>query len=80
MDSMWMVQNVEEAKTEAEAQEIFAQLQTQQGYQGGRIIPPSPAKPGWRVQTFYEDAQGWLPDGCRRVLVLPGLRRLLGLA
>lgn len=77
----WAIQIVEPARDEAEARAMLAGLALQDGYLGGRVLPPSDVKPGWRVQGFMEDepeAQGWLPDGMRRVIVPEGQAARLG--
>lgn len=77
------IQIMETAPNEAVAREIFAGQREQIGYLGGRILPPSPVKPGWRVQVFIEDDGGagsdWLPHGMRRVIIPAGMRSTLGI-
>ena len=81
--NQWYVQSVAEAKDKKEAEEIFASMQLQTDYRGGRILAPSPAKPGWRVQTFHEDCGEHdgrnLPDGLRRVIILKNQRQAMGI-
>lgn len=63
-------------KTEREADEAVLALAKQDGFMAGRSIRPTPQKPGWRVQAFLEDhsqKSDPLPDGVRRVLLLPSL-------
>lgn len=81
MDATHMIQYMEDAKHEVGAHDMFEFLRMQIDFLGGRILPPGPGKPHWRVQAFFQDsADEPLPDGCRRVLVLPSQRRALGLA
>lgn len=76
----WFLQYTEQLPSETEARRVFAWLQTQMGYCGGRVLPPSAAKPGWRVQVFFEDETfDWFPDGVRRVYVPDGVRRTVGI-
>jgi len=65
---------------EPAAKEIFSWLQTQVDYLGGRILEPSPAKPGWRVQVIFQDCGHDLPlpDGCRRVFCPSSFLHTLG--
>jgi hypothetical protein len=75
------IQIMETAPNESTAREIFAGLREQIGYLGGRILPPSPAKPGWRVQVFIEDdgTAEALPRGMRRVIIPGGQRSAMGI-
>lgn len=71
---MFAIQYMDEEKSWRKALEIYAGLQQQDGYLGGRILAPSAEKPHWRIQAFFKDEtngnpNGWLPDGCRRVIV-----------
>ncbi len=80
---MWFIQLIEQFQSEADAKQAFEVLGDQDGFEGGRVLEPSPSKPGWRVQAFFQDepeAAGWLPDGMRRVLVPGGVRARLGLS
>ena len=65
------IQFYDTAKDQAEAEEMLAGLSLQVDFLAGRILKPSPGKPGWRIQALFEDAPnvGWFPDGCRRVIV-----------
>ena len=79
-----LLQYVEEAPDERIAQEYFAFLQGQEGYLGGRLLPPGPGKPLWRVQVFFLDddpsvPNELFPDGVRRVTIPPSLRKRMGL-
>lgn len=80
MQAQWMIQLVEDfGIDEASAAQALACLIEQDGFRGGRLLPVCPADPTWRVQAFFNDepeADGWLPDGMRRVLV-PNLDSLL---
>lgn len=76
------IQCLEEFGSESDAREALAAFSDQHGYLGGRVLPPGPGKPRWRMQAFVTDdgpRDGWLPDGCRRVTVPPGQRAALGL-
>jgi hypothetical protein len=66
-----VIQYVNTAKSESDAERMFSFLRHQVDYRGGRILPPSPGRPEWKVQAFFEDVnvdERLLPDGCRRVL------------
>ena len=73
------IEYTETARTEQEAEEILHGLRIQDGYRGGRILPPSSSKPGWRVQALFEDEPSAGPlgveimEGTRRVTVPSGL-------
>jgi hypothetical protein len=75
------IQYVDDARDEAEAHERLGFCTSLPDCLGGRVLPPSPSKPTWRLQAFFEDVPEavWLPDGCRRVFILDSQRRLLGL-
>ena len=67
MPMRWTIEYIDKVKDRAEAEEVLSAMMAQSGYLGGRILTPSPAKPGWRVQTFFDNEgiiEGWLPDGC----------------
>ena len=51
----WAIQYVDTFPSEAHADEALLALYEQVDFIAGRIIAPSPAKPGWRVQAFFED-------------------------
>ncbi len=67
------IQIYEACETEDEARLIHEAQSQQEGYLGGRVLPPGAGKPGWKSQTFHDATglsnDGWLPDGCRIVLV-----------
>jgi hypothetical protein len=68
--------------TAAAAGEALGHLRGQGGYLGGRVLGPSPARAGHLVQAIFEpdgEPGGWLPDGCRHVVVPASLARLLGM-
>lgn len=83
------IQLIEEFGDKQNAEACLDAFTMQDGYLGGRILPPNPSKGGWRVQAFFEDesewnpyrddARGWLPDGMRHVLIPDGLERALGI-
>lgn len=63
----WTIEVLESATGATQADEMLAGLRQQVGYLGGRVLPPSDSKPGWRVQAFMDNdgvTSGWLPDGC----------------
>lgn len=81
--SDYYIQILGEFECAGQAKEAMHQMRQQDGFVGGRILPPSPSEPKYRVQTFH-DAAGVavgdvLPEGCRLVLVPPRIRRMLGL-
>lgn len=68
--------------TEPAAVVAFNLLKVQTGYLGGRILQPSPAKPGWRVQVFFRHdvaPGGWLPDGMQEVAIPESIQATLGI-
>lgn len=74
------LQLMETAQTQKAAKETLAGIARLDGYLGGRILPPSPQKPGWRVQAFLEDDGAKdLPHGMRRVVIPAGQRAALGI-
>lgn len=68
----WLTQYTDTATSQSEAETWLESWRVQHGFRGGRVLPPSPSKPGWRLQVFTEDvgAGAALPDGQRRVFVL----------
>ncbi len=77
------IQVYEVYRSEAEARQGLAFQAEQVGYLGGRVLPPSPEKPGWKMQAFH-DAAGvtattLLPDGMRYVHIPDGLAKALGI-
>lgn len=79
----WAIQVVEPARDELDAQQMLEGLTVQDGFLGGRVLPPGVGKPDWRVQGFFQDepeaVEGPLPDGMQRVVIPPGQARRLGL-
>lgn len=87
-----VIQYIDTARTEQEACNMLAWLATQVDYIGGRILEPvtrgwwevgtGPESTTWGVQVFFQDAPeaSWLPDGCRRVILLNSQRKQFGLA
>lgn len=76
------IQYVDDATSEGAAEQVLGELALQDGYLGGRLLPPANqrGKDTWRVQAFF-DATGvhhddQLPDGCRLVVVPPNGRSL----
>ena len=81
-DNEWALQFTDTSKSEEEANQQLKALKLQDGYIGGRVLPPSGSKPGWRVQAFFIDepeAKGVLPDGMRRVILPAGQKKALGI-
>ncbi len=80
---MSLIQFIETARDEAEALVLLHGLKAQVDYRGGRILPPvnQIGKNEWRVQAFFDDSPdaSWLPDGCRRVFIVPGHELRLGI-
>lgn len=76
-----MLQVTDTLDTAARAQDVLTALQIQDGYEFGRILSPSPAKPGFRVQAFLRDDGSYIEgalDNVKRVMVPEGMERLLG--
>lgn len=66
------IQMLETARDQQEAKIIHDGQIIQEGLIGVRILKPSPGKPTWRVQAFFEDATDGictLPDGMTRVML-----------
>lgn len=81
MEAQWYLQfMIEDCKSKEHAEETLSFLRSQDGFQAGRVMEPRPdVGPGWRVQTFFDDVGAErYPDGVRRVVVLPNLRKELG--
>lgn len=78
---MWATQFIATFASEAEARAALVAQQGQVGFLGGRVLPPHPAKPGWKVQSFWTDlgAETTLPEGMRRVYCPTGQLRILGI-
>lgn len=73
------IQIMEGFDSEQEARTCLDGLLAQEGCFAGRIIPPSPAKPRWRVQAFQQnegEPTMWLPDGMRHVTLPDALLAL----
>jgi hypothetical protein len=80
----WMtaLQYTSTTKSEAAAREELEGLKLQQGFLGGRVLPPRyPELDKWRVQALFQDEpeyQEGALEGMRRVKVPPGMgKRLL---
>lgn len=80
---MYAVQHIEERATETEAREALGFMLSQDDCLGGRLLQPRGMRHTYTVQTFHRanDVQlyGWLPDGCRVVLIPENSRRSLGI-
>lgn len=74
MQTPWThaIQIIEAAKDRSEAETILSALRLLVDHIASRILKPSPAKPGFRVQAITEGngefPSGWLPDGCKHVM------------
>lgn len=85
MEREWALQFTDTFDNEEDAVQALEGLKIQDGYLGGRVMPPTPSKPGWRLQAFFQDEpeaaanSAGLPDGMRRVLLLPGQKHQLGI-
>lgn len=73
---------------EEQANQELDGLALQDGYLGGRVLPPSETRQmcGWMIQAFFVDGAppaGWGPipglDNLRRVLILDSQRLTLGI-
>ena len=68
----WTIQVIEAGKSLGEAQEMLESLKLQDGFLAGRIIGDGHHS-SYAAQAFFEDseghkmADGWLPDGMKRV-------------
>ncbi len=78
------IQYVDVGKSKREAHNMLRSLALQIDYLGGRVIKPSPSRPGWRVQAFF-DVGGVkarpstvLMNGARVVLVPEPMARSMG--
>ena len=83
MSVRWAIQMVEPFDNQKEAVEAEAVIRDQDGFLAARVLAPGVGKPDWRLQAFFEDepeAEGWLPDGMRRVILPEGFQRGLGIA
>jgi hypothetical protein len=90
-EAFWAVQLLEEVKTADEAVRLLTTLKATDGFVGGRLIPPAgkgwwmeEAPPEiWKVQVLYLDCgpdhAAALPEGMKRVLVLPCMFRTFGI-
>ena len=58
---------VDTTRDQTEAREVLDGLKLQDGFVGGRILPPSPATPTWRVQAFFQDVPGMTKEDARFV-------------
>lgn len=75
-----MLQVTDTLPTQDEANRVLGALALQDGYEFGRVMPPTGAKPGWRVQAFLKDDQGYIDgsvENVRRVRVPEGMERIM---
>ena len=81
MITMLAIQVIAVFKTSSEAKEALEAQAIQDGYLGGRVLPSTPEKPGWKVQTFFEDPEPdcWLPDDTRHVIIPESTMRAVGI-
>lgn len=80
------IQYLDTARDGDDATTMLHGLAHQDGFRYGRVLTPSPSKPGRRVQAFFVDEPAnwdawfwaaWLPDGCRRVILPPAFATVL---
>ena len=78
MNSDTLLQITESYDSREDCLQAFTFQTEQDGYRGGRLLPPSDLDPQWRLQCFHDDDEGsgWLPDGCRRTSAYHSLRLL----
>lgn len=77
--AVWALQWIAVESTEAAARQALAAMTLQDGFLGGRVVPPGSGKPGWKAQAFFEDVpMTQMPEGMRRVIVPANLRGVLG--
>ena len=64
------IEYIEEFNNEIEAIDALSFLSIQLDYLGGRIIPPIPNRPTFKLQAFFENTpnEGLLPIGMNRRL------------
>lgn len=85
-DWFWVIQYIDVFRSERMADEAVLALAELEGFLAGRTIAPTPQKPGWRAQAFFEDVvrsldmssvprseDANLPDNMRRVIVRPSM-------
>lgn len=63
--------------SEAEAIQAMEFQKIQEGYLGGRVLPPTASRDGWKMQSFHSwenAAPEWLPEGMKFVYVPQGVR------
>jgi len=80
--SQQVIQQIIECDDEIAADEMLKTLFEMAGCIGGRVLPDTPAKPGWKAQVFFvDDTNGTDPlcDGMRRVVILDSQRVLMGI-
>jgi len=81
----WSLQYMATFPTEAEASQALTDWADQEGFIGGKVYQDTTGKYGkrghWVMQGFLEDvgggAHGDLPDGVKRVMLLPSMRATL---
>lgn len=80
---MQAIQMMVTATDESEARAVLIHFLKLENCIGGRILQPSPEKPGWRVQAFHDatpvSASDVLPDGCQLVTIPDSQRKALGI-
>lgn len=69
----WMVEVIDECRSEAEAEASLRSLSEQMDFVCGRVLAKAKGFP-WRAQAFFPDVDhpeyaDHLPDGCHRRLV-----------
>jgi len=82
-DCKHAIQLTEDFQWQYQATEALFALSAQDGYIGGRVIDHKDGRCwAFTVQAFFSDEEipgGWLPDGCRRVLIPPRQAKALGI-
>jgi hypothetical protein len=67
------IQITDSYSNKQDAQQALAFQSIQEGYLGGRVLPPNDVKPLWRMQVFNDPCNvqfnDWLPDGMRLVVI-----------
>lgn len=75
-----MLQITDTLPTAEAANQVLAGLALQDGYEYGRVMPPSQSKPGYRVQAFLRDDGSYIDgsmENVRRVMVPEGMENII---
>lgn len=64
-----VIQFTQSADNEKDANAMLGGLSSLDGYISGRVLPPGPGKPAWRIQAFFKD-EGSIEglEGARKVM------------